>query len=150
MPGPLKDKKLENVLRLLQPSQPFKLGPLERRILSIVFQRGSATVREIVDQGDFPQAYTTILTTLNRLRAKGLLVRIEEGRAFRYTPHQSQSELEYKVATASIRQLLGSNLSAPLPLSYLVETISELDIRLLDELHRLIDEKRSALAKNSK
>ena len=53
-----------------------KLGPLEIRILEEVWARRSVTARELVDDGKFHLAYTTIMTTLNRLFKKGLLKRI--------------------------------------------------------------------------
>lgn len=38
-------------------------------------------------------AYTTVMTVLDRLARKDLLVREREGRAFRYVPRQSRAEL---------------------------------------------------------
>jgi predicted transcriptional regulator len=145
-----KDKKSGNIVRQVQAAHPFKLGPLEQRLISIIFERGSATVREILDHGEFSQAYTTVMTTLSRLCRKGLLVRTSEGRAFRYTPLRSQAELEREVAAANIQQLLALNSSAAVPLSYLIDTICEVDTDLLDELHRLVDKKRSELKHNAK
>jgi hypothetical protein len=50
------------------------------------------------------------------------------------------AEVERDVASNVIRQLLG--LGAPLLLSRIVEEISKHDAELLDELGRLVDEKR--------
>jgi predicted transcriptional regulator len=86
----------------------------------------------------------TIVTTLNRLRKKGLVDRIAlEGTkvvTFRYVPRYTMAEVERDVASNVIRQLLG--LGAPLLLSRIVEEISKHDAELLDELGRLVDEKR--------
>jgi predicted transcriptional regulator len=62
---------------------------------------------------------------------------------YRYSPRYSQAELERKVAVETIRRVLafGTNKSV-LPLSYLVEAVSEDDVKLLNELRRLVDEKR--------
>ena len=45
----------------------------------------------------------------------------------------------------TIRQLLGSGAAASLPLSYLVEAVSQHDAGLLDDLQRLLDQKRREL-----
>src|ERR1700691_2346599 len=74
------------------------LGPLEQRMLDALWARGSATVREVVDGVCQSLAYTTVMTTLDRLFKKGLLTRSEEGRAFRYTPRFSREELHREAA----------------------------------------------------
>lgn len=124
-----------------------QLGPLERQLLQALWTRGSATVRELVDEGKITQAYTTVMTTLDRLYKKQLLDRAAEGRAFRYTPRQSPDELRRVAAVEGIRQLLGSADSSSLPLSYLVEAVSEHDEELLDELQALVERKRRELGK---
>jgi len=133
------------IFNLLRRSPSTQLGPLEQELLSALWVRGSATVREILDAGDVELAYTTIMTTLDRLFKKQLLNRITEGRAFRYSPRYTQKELEKAAIGETIRQLLGSGTTAALPLSYLVEAVSEHDARLLDDLQRLLDEKRREL-----
>jgi predicted transcriptional regulator len=115
---------------------------LEQELLSALWMRGSATVREMLDAGGINLAYTTVMTTLDRLYKKQLLNRSAEGRAFRYSPRYTQEELERAAVGETVRQLLGSGEAAALPLSYLVEAVSEHDAGLLDDLQRLLDEKR--------
>jgi predicted transcriptional regulator len=109
------------------------------------------TIRELRDLADVPQAYMTIVTTLNRLRKKGLVDRIAlEGAkvvTFRYVPRYSVAEAKRELASNAIRQLLGLDLAGPLLLSHMVEEISKHDAELLDELGRLVDEKRRNGAK---
>ena len=126
-------------------SSKTQLGPLEQQLLEALWLRGSATVRELLDYGDIKLAYTTVMTTLDRLYKKQFLDRVAEGRAFRYTPRHSQQELEKAAAGDTIRQLLSSNSTASLPLSYLVEAVSDHDVALLDELQELLDKKRREL-----
>src|SRR5271166_1518085 len=123
---------------LLQASARPQLGPLERQLLEALWRRKSATVRELLDYDEIKLAYTTVMTTLDRLYKKQYLDRIAEGRAFRYSPRQTREELEKAAAGEAIRQLLGSG-SAALPLSYLVEAVSEHDSALLEELQQLLD-----------
>lgn len=136
---------MNRILGLLRWSPNAQLGPLERQLLSTLWTRGSATVREILDGGEVKLAYTTVMTTLDRLYKKHLLNRSAEGRAFRYSPRYTQEELEKAAVGETIRQLLGSGAVASLPLSYLVEAVSEHDARLLDDLQRLLDQKRREL-----
>lgn len=136
---------MSRILSLLRRSPSTQLGPLEQQLLSALWLRGSATVRELLDAGNIKLAYTTVMTTLDRLYKKQLLDRAAEGRAFRYSPRYSQEELEKAAIGETIRQLLGSGAPAALPLSYLVEAVSEHDARLLDDLQRLLDQKRREL-----
>jgi predicted transcriptional regulator len=122
-----------------------QLGPFEQQLLREVWSRGNATVRELIEHSNLHQAYTTVMTTMDRLYKKGLLDRVAEGRAFRYTPRLTSEELQRGAAIDGIRQLLGSGDTSSLPLSYLVEALSAHDAQLLDELQILVDRKRREL-----
>ena len=121
-----------------------RLGPLEQQLMHALWVRGSGTVRELIEDGEIHLAYTTIMTTLDRLFKKDLLDRVAEGRAFRYSPRFSEEQLNRAAAGQAIRQLLDNNTSA-LPLSYFVEAVSEHDAKLLDELQRIVELKRREL-----
>jgi predicted transcriptional regulator len=130
--------------------QPFRkstgsLGPLEQRLMEAVWARGSATVRELVEGGYDDLAYTTVMTTLDRLFKKGLLTRSEEGRAFRYEARLSREELQREAAGSAFRQLLDASPASTLPLSFLVEILGERDAQLLDDLRTLVERKRREL-----
>jgi predicted transcriptional regulator len=122
-----------------------ELGPLEQRLLESLWTRGNATVRELMDFGCEDLAYTTVMTTLDRLYKKSLLTREVEGRAFRYTPRFSREGLHREVAAEAFRQLLDASPAATLPLSYLVEILTERDAQLLDDLSELVNAKRRQL-----
>ena len=122
-----------------------QLGPFEQQVLRRLWSHGSATVRELLADGKIHQAYTTVMTTMDRLYKKGLLDRVAEGRAFRYTPRHTPEELQRVTALESIRQLLGSGDASSLALSYLVEALSSQDAQLLDELQLLVEHKRREL-----
>jgi predicted transcriptional regulator len=127
-------------------TSPAQLGPLEREVLHAVWARGSATVREVREDGRIWQTYPTIMTTMDRLFKKGLLSRVPDGRAFRYSARYSREELERVTAVNRIRQLLGTEY-ASLHLSYLVEAVSMQDEKLLDELQSLVERQRAQLKK---
>ena len=124
-----------------------QLGPLEQQVLRELWSRGSGTVRELLESENMVLAYTTVMTTMDRLYKKGLLNREAEGRAYRYFPRHTPDEMRRNAAVEGIRQLLGSADATSLPLSYLVEALSEHDAQLLDELQLLVERKRRELKK---
>lgn len=122
-----------------------RLGPLELQLLRTLWQRGDATVRELLDDAAFPAAYTTVMTTLDRLYKKGLLDRALEGRAFRYRPNQTEEEYNRRNLADGLKSLLDSAGDPSAPLSFLVDTVAQHDARLLDELERAVGRKRQKL-----
>lgn len=120
------------------------LGPLERQIHHAVWARGSATVSEVLQDRTIWQTYNTILTTMGRLFRKGLLSRVPEGKAFRYSARCSPEEFDREATVSGLRQLLRSE-RASLHLSYFVEAVSAEDEKLLDELQALVQRQREEL-----
>jgi predicted transcriptional regulator len=115
-------------------------GALELRVLEALWRRGAATVRDL--RADFPAAaYTTLMTTMERLHKKGVLDREKSGRAFVYRPVSSRQDLESGLVTRAIQPLLAGESAHPV-LSCFVEEVSRHDERLLDELERLVRAKR--------
>lgn len=67
------------------------LGALESEVMGVLWQApGALTVREVLDalnEGRSEElAYTTVMTVLTRLTAKGVLSRSRRGRGFVYMP----------------------------------------------------------------
>jgi predicted transcriptional regulator len=122
-----------------------RLGTLEREVMAVVWDRGEVNVRDVCSRLSAPVAYTTVMTTMDRLFKKRLLSRKKVGRAFVYQAAATREELEGAVATELVQSLLQRPGGAPLPiLSSLVDAVSEGDRGLLDDLARLIREKRRA------
>ena len=139
---------MRGIFHFLGPSS--RLGPLEQRLLEAVWDRGApVTVRELVEHGCDDLAYTTVMTTLDRLFKKHLLVREADGRAFRYAPRYSRAELHQQALSETLHNALDTSQTSSLPLSYLVETLSQRDGQLLDDLKELVDAKRRQLAAKS-
>jgi BlaI family penicillinase repressor len=67
------------------------LAPLELDCMNTLWPIGEGTVREIRDQlaPRRPRAYTTIMTIMDRLARKGIVVRRKSGRAYIYRPSLS-------------------------------------------------------------
>src|SRR5215468_6768479 len=74
----------------------------EHRIMEVIWLRGSATVAEVVEALKGKDAYTTILTLMRILKAKGFLSTRKEGRAFVFTPRVDRET----VARKAVHQLL--------------------------------------------
>ena len=121
------------------------LGKLEREVMEEIWRRGETNVREVHFAFGKRAAYTTLMTTLDRLHKKGLLDRRKEGRAFYYRPRVSPEEFKTGVAKGMIDGLLGHG--AEPVLACIVEAVSEHDRKLLDELDRLVKEKRKQVRK---
>lgn len=93
---------------------PSNLGPLEQKILSVVWnssQHSTVThVLEVLQADDKQLAYTTVMTILNRLVEKGYLSREKHGRSFSYhAKNQRQSFLKQLIRStiASFAQTFG-------------------------------------------
>jgi predicted transcriptional regulator len=126
------------------------LGALEREVLECLWRVGEASVRDVHAAFGETTAYTTLMTTLDRLFRKGLLTRRKEGRAFRYAPRVTREELERGIREDLLEGLLGQNAEGVEPvLSYIVERVGERDRELLERLDQLVKEKRKELKPKS-
>ena len=123
--------------------QPDDLGPLERAVLEQVWRADAeVTVREVAQALPRPLAYTTVMTTLDRLHRKGLLSRRKDGRAFRYAPRGTPEQFAAGLLRRWLDRL-GRRRVQPL-LASLVDAVGEHDAALLPELQRLVREKERA------
>jgi predicted transcriptional regulator len=119
------------------------LGALEREVMAVVWKAGRINVREACELLQSPVAYTTVMTTMDRLYKKRLLARRKVGRAFVYEATATRDEMEGAVATELVQNLLQRHDGETLPLlSSLVDAVSDRDRALLDDLERLIRQKR--------
>jgi predicted transcriptional regulator len=124
----------------------FALGKLERQVLDEAWRRGEVSVRDIYLAFSETIAYTTLMTTLDRLYKKRILERRKDGRAFLYSPAFSREEFEHGIREDVIDGLLEHGADGIQPvLACIVDTISERDRELLDELDRLVQEKKNQL-----
>lgn len=122
------------------------MGRLEATVMDILWATGESSVHEVVARLDRPLAYTTIMTTLDRLYKKGLLDRRKVDRAFVYAPKLTRPEWERKRAGDFLTSFLaGPEVSGDLLISCLVDVVGEQDAALLDELERKIRRKRREL-----
>jgi predicted transcriptional regulator len=127
-------------------SQALALGTLELELMEILWSRGESSVRDVVPLLSRPLAYTTVMTTLDRLFKKGLLDRHKSDRAFFYSPRFSRQEWERQRAGNLVAGFLsGPNPSRELLLSCLLDAVGEHDATLLDDLEKKIRSRRKEL-----
>jgi predicted transcriptional regulator len=127
-------------------SQALALGTLELELMEILWDGGEGSVRDVVPRLSRPLAYTTVMTTLDRLFKKGLLDRRKSDRAFLYSPSFSRQEWERRRAGNLVAGFLaGPNPSRELLLSCLLDAVGEHDVTLLDDLERKIRTRRKEL-----
>lgn len=127
-------------------THPHVLGPLETNIMGILWEHGESNVRDVIHRMEKRLAYTTVMTTLDRLFKKGLLQRRKLHRAFLYSPRFSQKNWQARVAGDLVADLLAeSESSREILLSCLVDAVGEHDETLLDELENKIQMRRQEL-----
>ncbi len=115
-----------------------ELGKLEREVMEFVWSRGEVSVRDFYEQDSNQLAYTTVMTTLDRLYKKGLLSRRKDGKAFFYVARQSKTEFKQSFVRRLVNTVLqGTEETRPL-LASLVESVSDHDRKLLDDLEQMV------------
>jgi predicted transcriptional regulator len=77
-----------NAGEFVPPRKSATLTEAELRLMDVLWQRGSATVQEVLDSlpADQPLAYNSVLTTIRILEKKGYLGHTKDGRAYVYKP----------------------------------------------------------------
>lgn len=120
------------------------LGHREREVLAVLHELGSATVQQVAERLHAGLAYTTVMTTLDRLFRKGLLQREKVQRAFLYSPTLTARGLEEQRAAHLIRRFFSeSDSQADMLVSCLVDAVHEYDTGLLDQLESSIRSART-------
>ena len=94
------------------------LGPLETAVMERLWRRGPATVRDVVDDVGRSRglAYTTVMTVMVRLQAKGLLRRERHGKTYLYraafTREEHRARLSRDLARGLVSQFGDAALAA--------------------------------------
>lgn len=119
-----------------------QLGDLETAVMDIAWQHASVTAREVCDRmtGRRERAYTTVMTTLDRLHRKGLLRRRKDGPAWRYEASCTKPEYQRALADALAAKILSEHGDAAL--SAFVDAAEKVDRVLLEKLAKLIQARR--------
>jgi len=118
------------------------LGDLETDIMEIIWQKGELTVRQVYQtlQDTRSIAYTTVMTVMSRLADKSLLVKLKEGNAFLYRATSTREEFTRSTLKKVINELM-ADFTAP-AISQFLDSMEDADPERMEELSRLIEEKR--------
>ena len=121
-----------------------QLGNLESALMKAIWKVGEGSVRDLHAEMASRLAYTTVMTTLDRLYKKGLLKRRKSGKAYVYAAAFSEAAYRESVAQHLIGMALeGKDNHAVL--SRFVDAVSESDRQMLNRLDQLVRAKRRAL-----
>ena len=122
------------------------LGRLEAQVMECLWQSGAAvSVRDVAERLKGPWAYTTLMTTLDRLFKKNLATREPRGRAFAYRARLSRTDLGVEALRTAVSDINASADSPDLALAALVDALESHDPEWLDSLDRMVKEKKRAL-----
>jgi BlaI family penicillinase repressor len=121
----------------------------ELEIMKIVWKRGESTVREVYEDllKHRKIAYTTVMTMMGTLEQKGRLRKAERGRAYVYTPVETQTKVVGNMVQEFVKRVFNGSAS-PL-LVHLVESMNG-DEDQLEEIRTLLEQKRILMEKRRK
>lgn len=125
----------------------IRLHELEAAIMDVVWKKGlsSFAVADVLHVLERSRdiAYTTVMTTVVRLHQKGLLARTRDGRRYLYSPNLTREEF----LNATAREVLDGAVGGPQAFAMLAERVADASHNELDELERVIRERRKELGK---
>ena len=122
-----------------------QLGSLESELMERIWTRDETSVRDLHEELAPRLAYTTVMTTLDRLHKKGLLERRAVGRAFHYRAKLSKHEYDLQLTQHLLGIAMQESGSHEAVMSCFVDYVSESDRKLLDELDELVKAKKRIL-----
>ncbi len=119
------------------------LGPLEADVMSIIWERGEVTVRDVHMELRSRRriAYTTVMTTMSRLADKGFLRRVEGQPAHRYFALVSKEQYA-KSTVKSVVDWLINQFRDP-AVAYFIDRVEDEDVRVINSLKQAIAQRES-------
>ena len=125
-------------------SRIHRLGDLQLRIMQSLWQRGEATVAQVLDDlsGHADHAYTTVATMLRKMEARGLVLHRAEGRSFIYAAKVAEHDVSRGMADHLVDRIFEGSL---LDVVNHLLTTREVSRTELTQLEKLIAERRKKL-----
>jgi len=123
------------------------LGDLEKGIMAILWARGEATGREILDEIKSSRdiAFTTVLTVIERLVKKGLVEKTRGESVYIYRPRYTKDEFTKQVSQEVLKGVM--EISRGSAIASFVDLLADTDPEELERLSRLIETKRQEMKK---
>ena len=108
----------------------------ELPLMEVLWKKGPATVGDVVASlpADPPLAYSTVLTTLRILEAKGYLRHTKKGRAFVYEPVIVQEEASRKAIGHLVNRFFGGSRELLVMKLLKEETIGRAELRRIKKM----------------
>lgn len=131
-------------MKLLEEKKPRRarlLGELEEEILEALWAGGALTGRDLYERVrlERPLAYTTVLTVLDRMVRKGLVLK-ERGERFQFRAAFTREELARRFSRELLPEIVG--LSASSAIAGFMDVLAETDPEKIEELSRLLESRR--------
>ena len=119
----------------------IKLGPVQLRIMRLLWENERATARELTDQLNHsdPIAHSTVQTLLRQLEAKGAVAHEKEQRTFYFYPLVKEDKVKKSASRDLIQNVFGGNAGGLV--SYLLEN-EKLSSEELANIKKLIEKKK--------
>jgi predicted transcriptional regulator len=128
----------------------MSLGPLEAEILNIIWELGSATVKDVHDRiladPNRELAYTSVTTVLRRLTEKGWLVCDKRERAFYWRPMVTQQQAQVIKGSRAVAQILA--VGNPDIVAAFADSLDAASVEQLKSIAQRIDAARQAREKD--
>jgi len=120
-----------------------KIGQEELVVLQFIQDNHPATVREVADHfANEGKARTTILTVMERLRAKKFLTRKKVGSSYCYSPKQERDALMSSVVRDFVNNMLGGSLSPFMAYMSDAKNLTDAELKDLKKLVRELENER--------
>ncbi len=122
------------------------LGELQRAVMEIIWQRGEASVHQVRDRlnSERKLAYTTVLTTLQKLERIGWLNHRAEGKSYVYFPTRSREQAGAGSVKRFLKRVFDGDAVAMFQHLIREGDLSEDDLR---DVRKMIEEKRKEMRK---
>ena len=110
--------------------------------MEVTWDRGEVTVRDVHEalNGSRSVAYTTVMTTMGRLADKGLLRRVEDQRAHRYTPLLTREQYAHSTVKSVVDWLV-TQFRDP-AVAYFIDRVEKEDEEVVEALKEAIEQRR--------
>lgn len=122
--------------------RPVDLGSAELEVLTILWDQGPSTVRQVrehLHQAGRKLAYTTVLTYLSRLEQKGVITSNKAGIAYVYRPRVSRERIRRSRLKALVAQLY-DGAAGPLVLQLIkTQRFTQEEVEMLQALIKELD-----------
>jgi len=119
-----------------------RLGDLQLQILRILWERGEASVADVLDNLNGSElAYTTVATMLRKMETRGLVAHRAEGRSFVYRPKVKAEDISHRMSNHLVDRLFEGSLFDAV--NHLLTT-REVSREELAKIEQLIAEKKKS------